>query len=977
MTNRAATVLSFVVIGLFLSALWSCGSGSGSPTKPDPDPEPDPDPPLSHAWTAGVVGLPPADSAVLDSAAARYRGLRLAGDAATARSSLVTALKGGWEGVADAAITADGTTIQMKFSDGVMAIITTDEVFQTPFGGESAGGTLAGRASGELKGDVVGSNAGVPAYSPLMDAGCANALVPRSSRVNIVVPAVRTVRDADQVAEHYEDHLVELGWNRADIETRPSDQAAAAPLTPEDLFKQGGAATTVIIAQSALVHLGAAAPSSGTEVAFAVQAFDGGAQAAYEGRVTPERWARYEQWQKEGKLIHGRAWSESAQTLVDQVFVREDLLAEEIELADHATVHLISPRSGRQSNLEGLVKTGGAASATGWDGFVKPWEAEASLVRLTDNMAGRLERPQPQSEAVSLLHDQGMATFSHAGETSNLVVETASDDPLFLPAQIDFDAPFNCLEAGTVYYDVEVTYPDCPGLNQSFDFFPGGEHSIEGLCPVGAEISYQAKGADGTVLGAGIYDLELAGGGNDVDLCPCQGTVAVDFSDIPFVPGVDAGAQLYVRVDYADADIPARSSTKDVSALGTLGGWEAIPGQASVAHTLIDGEGKVLAYAPAEEFDLRCDDTATSGLCFGWLELTADQIPPGTSSMVVSGTSDHSWIEPSQVTLMPGGQADLGGLLVGDNVHVAAEARSAAGEVLSVLEFDRVIECGPNEVTLNFPTYGLVLFTEFTPAPASGIYGPLVSGLVRAWQEGDTLVPTGKALAGVEVHLRTDRGGFRIGLNPAEPQVTKTTNEWGWVSTYLVSSSLGTATVSAYADEPELEADPVTVEFKTPVKVMIDDSGDRHDSISYADTARYIHQYCVIYQKWNNGRLISEDSYPGRGPLLYGYTGHHVVGDEVRFVWKPGTGCTADPDYSQPFISGAHLHYFFGEDYDHQVTNLITGQKNPLTQTVDYTTTLTNPLGPPPSPFDLSAPEKLLQSGARDGPPNRVRDLRR
>ena len=813
-----------------------------------------------------MIGLPPADSAVLDSAAVRYRALRMAGDAATARASLVTALKGGWDGVADAAITADGTTIQMRFSDGVMAIITTDEVFETPLGGESVGGTIAGRASGDLKGSGGGLNAGGAAHSPLLDAGCANALVPRSSRVNIVVPAVRTVRDAENIAEHFEDHLVELGWNRADIETRPSDQAAGVPLTPEDLFKQGGAATTVIIAQSALIHLGAAAPSAGNDVAFAVQAFRWGSlRRPTKAMSHRSGWARYEQWQKEGKLIHGRAWSESAQTLVDQVYVREDLLAEEIELADHATVHFISPRSGRRSNLEGLVKTGGAASATGWDGFVKPWEAEASLVQLTDNMAGRLERPQPQSEAVSMLHDQGMATFSHAGETSNLVVETASDDPLFLPAQVNFDAPFDCLRTGTVYYDVEVTYPLCPGLNQSFDFFPGGEHSIEGLCPVGAEISFKAKDGDGNVLGAGIYDLDLAGGGNDVDLCPCWGKVDMDFSGISSVPGIDAGSNLSGSFIYSDSEMGSRTWTKPVAELGGLPGVELAPGQANASFVLTDSEDNVLGYSEVEELDLRCDANATSGFCFGWLNFAAGPIPSETSSIVVSGVSDNPVYDPSPVTLVPGGEANMVGLGVGDRITGTAEARSATGEVLDVIEFDQVIACGPNEVTLKFPTYGLVLFTEFTPAPASGISGPLISGLVRAWQEGDTLVPTGKARPGVQVHLSTDRGGFRVGLNPPEPQVTKITNEWGWVSTYLVSSSLGTATVSAYADEPELVADPVTVEFKTPVKLVIDGTGTPFDSISLGDTARSIHQYCMIYQKWTNGRPIPEDNEPRKG----------------------------------------------------------------------------------------------------------------
>ncbi len=965
MRKRAANLLPSACFALFLSALWSCGSDSGSPTKPDPDPDPDPDPPLSHAWTPGVVGLPPADSAVLDSAAARYRSLRMSGDPYTARTTLVAALNAGWEGVAVAGVTVDGTTIQINFSDGVNAVITTDELFQTVEGGEAVGIPMSSLGS---------SGFVTPEWGPVecasvgrvhADTGCGDAVVPSDHKVRIVNPATATNGNAAGIRTQLEHGLTGLGWDDLDIDVRESSGRSDRTFTPQDVLDQTGAGQIVFVSESAMVSLDPTSPSSGQNTAYAMQLFNGGKHGEYGEHIPTEDWSQYEEWQQEGKLIHGKTWSSSDQVMADQVFILEDALATEITLEEGAMVHFISPHSGTKSNLEGMVNTGGAASATGWDGLVKPEPAAAAVLTLVEGMVGSEGSPKGQAETLSDMKERGQDHIVHSHGESRLEMVTLEDRSVFLPAYLKFDAPFNCLAPTTLFYDVDVTYPECPELNQNFHFFPGGTHSLTGLPPMGAEISYQAKDVDGTVLGAGIYDLSLGGGPNDVDLCPCFGRVDVDFSGVASVPGVDAGAQLQLQVSYADSNIPTATMTKDVWAMGDQEGWDAIPGQASVAHTLIDGEGNVLAYGEAEEFDLRCDASATSNLCFGWLELTVGQVPPETSSMVVSATSDQAWIERSEVTVLPGAEENLGGLLVGDNVHVAAEARSAAGEVLSVLEFDRVIECGPNEVTLNFPTYGLVLFTEFTPAPASGIYGPLVSGLVRAWQEGDTLVPTGKALAGVEVHLRTDRGGFRIGLNPAEPQVTKTTNEWGWVSTYLVSSSLGTATVSAYADEPELEADPVTVEFKTPVKVMIDDSGDRHDSISYADTARYIHQYCVIYQKWNNGRLISEDSYPGRGPLLYGYTGHHVVGDEVRFVWKPGTGCTADPDYSQPFISGAYLHYFFGEDYDHQVTNLITGQKNPLTQTVDYTTTLTNPLGPPPSPFDLAASERYVLSGFR------------
>ena len=52
----------------------------------------------------------------------------------------MTALTSGWDGVADAAITPDGTTIQMRFSDGVMAIIATGELYQASVGSQSVAG---------------------------------------------------------------------------------------------------------------------------------------------------------------------------------------------------------------------------------------------------------------------------------------------------------------------------------------------------------------------------------------------------------------------------------------------------------------------------------------------------------------------------------------------------------------------------------------------------------------------------------------------------------------------------------------------------------------------------------------------------------------------------------------------------------------------------------------------------------------------
>lgn len=965
MRNRPLAVLSSAFVVLFLSALWSCGSDSGSPTKPDPDPDPDPDPvPLSHAWTPDVVGLPPADSAVLDSAATRYRTLRLAGDAAAAGTALVTALKGGWDGVADAAITPDGSTIQMRFTDGVMAIITTDELFQAETGSQSVGG-LSDRSAPAVRQGSPGGTTLRAAGGPLANSECIRANWPNSQRVNIALPALGTGPRAEQIGEDLADHLVELGWNREDLDIRRPDLSGGHRFIPEDLTKHEGASAVFIVADGVIVRVGSGAPSGGTET-FAIQAFDGGRRTSYGDRVTPERWARYEQWQAEGKLIHGKAWSATSQSLVDQVYMRADLLAEEVEFSASASVHFISPRSGRRSNLEGMTKTGGAASATGWDGRVNPWDATASLKQLTDHMAGRNERPRPLSDAVTTLRAEGKASYDYAGETSTLVVETLSDDPLFLPAQMDFDAPFNCLEQGTVYYDVDVTYPDCPDLNQSFDFFPGGEHSLAGICPVGAEISFRAMDEDGKVVGAGIYELGLAGGGNQVDLCPCWGKVDTDFSGVASVPGVDEGAQLQLQVNYTDPQYPQATLELDVSTLTDRKGWESLPGEAKVVQTLVDGAGNVLGYAEEEEVDLRCDANETSDPCFGWIEVTDGQVPAETSNLIVKAESDHDWIEPTQESFSSGDQATLTGLMVGDNVHISALALSSTQDVLGTVSFDQVIGCGPNQVSLDFNPYGITLYTSRLRAPASGYAGSFIIGNVREWQEGDTDEPTGPGLPGVEVHVSTDLGGFQTAPLQLEPQVTKTTNEWGGFGLFLMSTDMGTATVSAHVDEPDLEADPLTVEFERPVRLVINNSSEPYDGTILPDSTEAIRQFCVTYQKWNNGEMDSESIEAGRGPAAYVYSGHHVVGEELRFVWAPGTNCEADDFYKNgPYINGAYLHYYFGENYAGQITKQMIGEQNPLDQTVEFTHTLLTPGGQQPSPFDLSAPERYVLSGFR------------
>ena len=122
---------------------------------------------------------------------------------------------------------------------------------------------------------------------PSANAECSNATWPRSSRVNIALPASGTVPRSDRIAKELEDHLVELGWTREDLETRPSSSSPGVPFTPEDLFKQEGASAVFIFGDGVVIKKGVNAPSSGTGDAFAIQAFDGVPGHAMRGMSRP------------------------------------------------------------------------------------------------------------------------------------------------------------------------------------------------------------------------------------------------------------------------------------------------------------------------------------------------------------------------------------------------------------------------------------------------------------------------------------------------------------------------------------------------------------------------------------------------------------------------------------------------------------------------------------------------------------------
>lgn len=965
MRNRAAVVFSL----LSLSTLWSCGSDSGNPTKPDPDP--DPDPPLSHAWTPNVLGLPPADSAALDSAAARYRTLRMAGDAASARASLVSALTSGWTGVANAGVTVDGSTVQINFTDGIKAIIVTDETFNAAPGGQAVSDRTVSDegASGVGEPERPTSVCLIPLVGPQEAGTCADAVVSPNHEVRIVNPAPATSSGAGAVTTQIRQGVSALGWEPDDIEVRQSTGPTDRTFTLDDILDQSGAGVVVFNAEGATVSTGSGDPSSGLSTAFAMQAFNVGTYEQYQQNVSSETWAKYDQWQKNGRLIHAKVWSPTTQTMVDQVFIREDLLAEEIELAENAMVHFNSPHSGSSTNLGRMVSAGGAASATGWDGFLSASEAAGSIVQLLANMAGGDGEPVSETDALDMLLDQGLTTLTHGGGESHLLAEVSTEDPVFLPAQVDLAAPGSCQVAGTTSYDIDVSYPACPALNQTYTYVPGSGTSLAGLSPVGAEISFRAKDAQGNTVGSGLHGLMLTGGPNDLDLCPCQGGLDLDFGDLSSVPGIDAGAQISGRIDYADASIPSHTFTLDV---GTLGETEQITGPAGagkLTYTLKDGSGKVLGTSEDEGVELRCDAPGASTASFGWIKFTPGRTWSRADSLFITGTKGDD--DPFSISLAPGEGATQTGLGLSDTIQIVIVAETEEGEALDTLELEQVVEPGENEVPIEFEAYGVVL-TASQPAIKANGETVTLSATVRRWMSSDTDDPTGSAVEGIEVVFSSDLGVF---VGPS----SGTTDSSGQVTVVLEGTETGIATITATAGGLA-DSNPANVEMVGRLHIFVDNRGADHQGEKCFSGDPYVPSTCFGVNCTLRVVRVNQEPYNGWEAWRWIKTFHDFegpfVGDTLTFEFYPDESCPIDsldfPPYDKPWLTSAWLHYYYPGEYGSQVSVMIHDTIQPLLRDTTFTFVLRNPqlplpAPPRPSPFDPRGPEKFILAGFPEG----------
>jgi len=764
-----------------------------------------------------------------------------------------------------------------------------------------------------------------------------------SNKIHIVNIAGATDQNSRWVANAMKEDMVELGWDPSEVDITQPTGTYDHDWTLEDLFNQEGYGIVVFVGD------GIQARGSDGQDHFMLQGFKGGVYDHFKDDVTPERWAEYEDWMKSGKLVKTKTPTTTSPYLTDQVYVQGELLAEQIRVDPGAMVHFISDFS-----YDGLIEAimtadDGAGAVSGWTDWIDPGSGRHAFEGIMAHMVGTEGNAESLLLAQQHAREDGLTNLTGFFGDETLLLGGGTGG-LYLPASMEFDAPFDCLEAGTEYYEVNVSYTDCPELNQSFQFFPGGEHSLSGLPPVGADLEFVAKDGSGNTLGSGRWGMALKGGANTVELCPCEGDLSFLLTNIP--PGGGYGSSLVARMFYDDPTIESRMVQQAWPATVARGFQ---PGTGRVHYTLTDGEGKAIGYTE-DLVDIGCDAN-TSVSCFGWLTLTSSETWDQTASIVVTGVPDHADHPTRQVVLPPGGEVDMLGLGYLDLVSLTAEARSSAGEVLDVVDLVKGVGCGENQVTIDFDTYGIILSAEPTRAHRTRDE-VVVTATVREWEGFDIDQPSGDPVEGVTVHFATTHGYF-VGADHA------VTGSDGVATAILGADEAGTAAVRAFTSSPDVDSEPVQVEFPKFIRIILNRmSGSFTGDTGWDDIeSNWLERNCAVLKEWVNEYEISGSESTAYARYYLDLT-WPLVGDTVRYVWTRGSGCNFDndPPRDRAFISSAWVHYFHPGDRSHQISYQLMGAVDPLSGTYEAQVIIQDPTAPAaaPSAFDLQAMDAHL-----------------
>jgi len=896
-----ARPLFTILFALLMIAAGLSGCGVDDPAAPAPDPGPD--------WPENDILLPAADVAALDAAADRWEILRLGKDLSDARAALVAELNDAWPDIDGAGITSDGSTVAVRFSDGATAFLCTYEDLAVQDDPPPATIAAAGAAAAlRFRPDAIAA----------VKSGCAD-MVPPETKVHIVNTMMATNLDSRYAAGAMRQFFESAGWDPEDIETTVRLDMDDTSFTPESLTDQYGYGVVIFIGGGGMV-----ADAQGEEHFF-MQCFSGGEAELYEEHVGTRTWEKYLQWYQDGEMISGEVWNSNEEAMVEETWIRGDRLAEEMLMYDGTLVGFVCPHS---SEIQDAMLEAGAGGVMAWDGSFFLQDAVDSI----NGMAVHLEGEGDADFAALLAETQdGGLGYSEDlfGAQTSMTFATGGGD-YYLPASVEFEFPAVCQPPGFEYYDVLIRYPDCPERDETLMLWPGSDwDSATGLFPAGAEIYIEARDEYGELLDTGYWNLDLDSGPNAVELCPCDATLDIDFTDYP-QDGPYAVDSVEFWVFYPGPEIPSTEATIAMP-VQELPDMTAAP-DVSIVATAYNAAGEEVG-SQGIEADLPCG-RSPGVFCFGWLTFTAGNYPADTAEIVVTIPDNESAV-PASVTFAPGGEASMYGFSVGWGETYEAEAFNSLGVSLGTMSNTTPIECGANEVSLDFNIYGIIMDSDPRIAAGYGWENVTVTATLREWAEGDLLAPTGDPRVGVYVEFDTDEGSF-IGDSAG------VTDDAGEVSVELYYDDVGIVRVRAFSESDGVESRPLPINFGLPMSFQVSATSEPYPYDDIDEWDAYISFSCHERFFYLNGEecfswLLSGSNSGWFGPFPYRCTA--VAGDtlKLRVEPLPEESCYSPPRFGSAERPELWLHTWYGDDYDHQsVVQLRAGPYVELTEPIEF-----------------------------------------
>jgi len=694
--------------------------------------------------TRSPLALPAEDEASLLAIGRRFDTLVATRPPAEARAQAIADAKDD-ANVRDATLGQDGVSIAVTFRDGRFAFLVT----QSPEVGTASD---VGRARGAWDWRWF-------AREVTLLTECPDALVPASKRVKVIDSAL----DTDEAVLGYEEQivstLVDLGWDpEVDIDN-------PAEPTLSDLTDLSGYGLVIYFGNGGTMT----APDGQPHHYLQAMAEEPLFYDDWGELVGEEEYARWQSLLAEGKLANGYVKDEQGAWLTS-LYVRDDLVADELAVDPGTTVIFLSPHS------DALAEDMAEAGVTSYFAL----EGSTSWQNTTDAALGLLREMAFDGLDASAAYEALAVAEPETVTWPNgaRFVDASTGPSAVMPTWLDTGGLDWFASSLTASVEIGLVHHDCP--DASFSLVRDGDEGliVNGLAPGDCTISVIYRDADGVVIGYATREYTLEGGSNLPFAEPCDVSIDFVWSTVP--PGV---SHFDARVSWDDpllededlafrrepiatplnaarafpgpatlwfASYPSASVGDDdvrgvnfrsvdlVCGPNTLDlclGWGVVapptlpPGASSasllaqneVVQTMVDLSGseptvvdrvwtdsafsygaaaygahdELLGFSAVGTVTMACGPNSMD-VCFGWLELTPPEVPPGTTSVVAESTAEHA---PGPLALARDAMTPMTGFAVGETITLTTTARDDGGALVGGSTRALTIGCGGNVVT--------------------------------------------------------------------------------------------------------------------------------------------------------------------------------------------------------------------------------------------------------------------------------------